>query len=484
MKMRWIWTMALVMSAWVAIPSCGPDQSSPEPCWPGYTLCGQACVSLATSLDHCGACDVVCWAGQDCVDGACVDAGGPGNGGASAGDAWPTAGATCTPDTTPDHDEDANIDLGTSHQRIAGFGGISVPGWIDDLTTQQVDQAFGNGPGQLGLSILRVRIPFDSGEFGREVPTAVRAISHGAIVLATPWTPPPQMKTNNNVVGGRLSPNSYGAYADHLLDFRDFMKSNGVPLYAISVQNEPDIDVDYESCYWSASEFVAWLNGHASRFGDTRLVVAESFNFSRSVTDAILNDASAEQHVDIIGGHIYGGGLSDYPLARQKGKEVWMTEHYTDSASPANAWPLALDVGKELHDCMSANFNAYIWWYIRRSYGLLTEDGNVSKRGYLMSQYSKFIRPGFVRVEASQPDVRNVYVTAYRGDGQLVVVAVNMATAEQTITLDIKRGCVDRLARYTTSRTKNVSDDGTVTLVDHEVEVTLEAQSVTTFVSE
>lgn len=105
---------------------------------------------------------------------------------------------------------------------------------------------------------------------GREVPNdgsltdgdvsiaaAARASRLGATVMATPWTPPPNMKSNDGTVAGSLNVASYGAYADHLLAFRDFMQSSGVPLYAISVQNEPDIEVTYESCDWTAGELGA-----------------------------------------------------------------------------------------------------------------------------------------------------------------------------------------------------------------------------------
>ncbi len=414
--------------------------------------------------------------------------GGDGSGGsATGGTGGGTGGAlpTCDPNTGNASDGDANIDLDTEHQNISGYGGINVPGWIDDLTAEQADTAFGNGSGQIGMSLLRVRIPYDAAEFELEVPTAVRAVSHGAKVFATPWTPPASMKSNNDIVGGSLEPASYADYANHLLSFRDFMEENGVELEAISVQNEPDIDVDYESCDWNGSQFVSFLTAHGSKFGNTKVIVAESFNFNRSMTDQILNNGAAEAQVDIIGGHIYGGGLSDYPLARNKGKEIWMTEHYTDSsANSANSWPGSLSVGKEIHDVMAANMSAYVWWYIRRSYGLLTEDGKVSKRGYLMAQYSKFVRPGFRRIGATKPSASQVYVTAYKDDaGKVVVVAVNMSGSAQNIDIDVYNGCVASFAKYTTSGSKNVANDGTVTVTDNKASVSLDAQSVTTFVS-
>ncbi|MBB3061784.1 family 43 glycosylhydrolase [Microbulbifer rhizosphaerae] len=377
-----------------------------------------------------------------------------------------------------------NINPDTEYQHISGFGGINVPEWIDDLTPAQVDTAFGNGPGQLGLSILRVKIPANPDAWSAQVATPARAQSlYGATVFATPWSPPAHMKTNNNVIGGRLDPDYYDDYAQYLLDFADYMAGNGVSLHAVSLQNEPDWDPDYESCLWSSGEFIDFLSSQGSRFGSLKVMAAESLNFNPALTDPILNNASAEPHVDIIAGHLYGGGLQDYPLAREKGKELWMTEHYTDSQNPANAWPLALDVGKELHDSMMANFSAYVWWYIRRSYGLLTEDGNVSKRGYLISQYSRFIRPGYTRIGATANPALDVYATAYKNGDDITVVVVNMNTSPRDLTLDLQNIGTGSFTKYTTSGSKNVSNDGIVDVSNNSASVSVDAQSVTTFVS-
>jgi O-glycosyl hydrolase len=133
---------------------------------------------------------------------------------------------------------------------------------------------------------------------------------------------------------------------------------------------------------------------------------------------------------------------------------------------------------------MAANMNAYVWWAIRRSYGLITEDGLVSKRGYSMAQYSKFIRPGYVRLGAPQPSNANVSVSAYKSADQLVAVAVNQSAQAQSITMDVFNGCAASFSRFTTSASKNVASDAAVTLVNGRATVTLDAQSVTTFVSQ
>jgi glucuronoarabinoxylan endo-1,4-beta-xylanase len=383
---------------------------------------------------------------------------------------------------------DINVDLETKFQRISGFGGMNQPLWIDDLTPEQALLAFGDAPSQLGLSLLRISIPQDAADFGVEVPTAQFAVALGARVFASPWTPPPALKSNGDVAGGELLADNYGAYATHLLSFRDYMAASGVRLEAISIQNEPDIQVTYDSCSWTSAQMASFLREQGPRFGDTRLIAAESFNFNRTFTDPMLDDPAVAAQIDIVGGHIYGNGLLDYPLARELGKEVWMTEHYTDSGSEpgrANFWPLAFNVASEIHNVMQANFNAYVWWYIRRGYGLITEDGVISKRGHLMAQFSRFIRPGFIRVAASSPpEATGVKVTAYEnGPGSVVVVVLNPGAVQQTVNLHIFGSCITGFDRFTTSETKSSKNDGPVAAPGGRVTVTLDPQSVTTFVS-
>jgi glucuronoarabinoxylan endo-1,4-beta-xylanase len=286
------------------------------------------------------------------------------------------------------------------------------------------------------------------------------------------------MKTNNDPCKGYLKTDSYGAYATHLSNFVNYMASNGAPLYAISLQNEPDVSVTYWSCFWTSTQMLNFLANNASVI-PTRVMAAESYHFDQSFTDPILNDPSAEAQTDIIAGHIYGGGLADYPLARSKGKEVWMTEHYTSSDHSANEWPDALGVGKEIHDCMSANMHAYIWWYIRRSYGPMDESGNITKRGYCMSHFAKFARPGYIRVDATASPQANVYVTAYTSDSNstLVIVAVNQNSSSQSVTFSLSGGSCSSYTKYQTASDSNLANMGSVGSTN-----TLAANSINTFV--
>jgi len=372
----------------------------------------------------------------------------------------------------------ASIDLANTQQVIRGFGAANILPWRPDMTVDQINTAFGTGTGQLGFTILRLRIPPDTSEFSLQVATAQLAYELGVKIIASPWTPPASMKTNNDIVGGELKTNSYAAYAAHLKSFADFMLSKGVPLYAVSVQNEPDVTVTYESCDWTATQMVNFVKNNAPSIG-VKIIADESMNFSHTITDAILNDPAAAANLSIVGGHPYGVvNLTSYPLAMSKGKEVWSTE-YLDLDT---TWTHVLATGKQINDCMIAGMNAYIWWYIVRYYGPIREDGIVMKRGYVMSQFARFIRSGYTRVGATANPQTNVYLTAYTNGTKFVIVVVNYASSiEQAFS--IRNGGAMTLTPYVTSSMKNCEQQSDISYKNGTFAYTLEPSSVTTFVS-
>jgi glucuronoarabinoxylan endo-1,4-beta-xylanase len=367
-------------------------------------------------------------------------------------------------------------------QYIRGFGGANIIPWRPAMTADQVQKAFGAGEGQLGFTILRLRIPYTDNvsEFSAQLPVAQLAQAQGALVFASPWTPPPELKSNNNIVGGMLNDTSYATFAAHLKTFADYMSSNGAPLYAVSLQNEPDATVTYESCSWNAVQFRTFMKNNAPAIG-TRVMMPESQNFVRALSDSTLNDSVAAANTAIIAGHIYGGGLSPYPLAVSKGKEVWMTEHLVLDTS----WTAVLGTGKEIHDCMIAGWNAYVWWYIVRYYGPIGEDGVVTKRGYVMSQYARFVRPGLYRIKCNPVPQGNVYLSSYTdaSTSKVVIVALNVSTSPIQQAFSITNGSMASFTSYTTSRAKNCVQGNALPATNGSFTATLEPSSVTTFVS-
>ena len=146
----------------------------------------------------------------------------------------------------------ATVSLLGLQQTIDGFGGSTA--WSGALTDAQADAIFANSNNsQLGLSICRLRIdPTQS--WSSESSNAQKAKARGAIVFASPWTPPISMKTNDSTAHGELIVAKYNDYALYLKSFGDYIKSAGVTLTAISLVNEPDWRVDYESCAWTGAQ--------------------------------------------------------------------------------------------------------------------------------------------------------------------------------------------------------------------------------------
>ena len=335
------------------------------------------------------------------------------------------------------------VDTTVRHQFVRGFGGMSNA-WASPVITED-DITTMYGENGLGYNIFRIMIYPDRERWSAIVPAARKAKSYGAIILASPWTPPPELKSNKSHIGGRLPQSSFAAYAEHLRSFVDYMAQNGVKVNVISFQNEPDISVSYDSCDWSSRDMMDFVINYGRKIGDVLIIPGEPYQFSRAFHSPMLNSAEAVEKFDIIGGHIYGGGLSAYRSAAEKGKEVWMTEHLLNTKSDYyydSTWPAAMTLAKEIHDCMVADFNAYIWWYLKRFYSMIgddqyeTEDGQVLNRGYVMSHYAKYAT-GKNRVGAQRSGNTLIAVTAYEGENELCMVIINMDIGQSEASISL-----------------------------------------------
>lgn len=372
----------------------------------------------------------------------------------------------------------ATVTLGSQKQYIRGFGGISHAAWLGDLNATDRSIAFGNADGQLGFTVLRIPVS-DGNPDSANVATAKAAIAAGAIVFASPW----------NAYHVYTSAD-FPAYVTHLNNFVTYMAGQGVNLYAISVQNEPDWGMTSKSWgAWTAESCHDFVLNYGSQIKGAMLMSCESFGYNKAYYDPILNDPAALANMGVLGTHIYGSDATNYasklpyPLfdTNGAGKERWMTEHYTDSTTDANSWPNALGVATELHYSMVAGqFNAYVFWPIKRVYGPIYTNDTISKRGYCMAHWSKFVRPGFHRVDATASPASNVLLSAYKSDTDVVIVMVNNNTSSASLTISVNGSTIGSYDKFTTSSSKSLANDGKLTAANGSISVTLDAQSVTT----
>ena len=406
------------------------------------------------------------------------------------------------------------VDVGEEHQIIRGFGGMVHNTWQSGggLSDADAKIAFGTGEGTIGLNTLRIPVNKNSNDFGKELnaaKSAKKVAGDDFILYATPWDSP--------YAGGNahVSSGNYQKYTDHLNSFAEYMKNQGVPLYAISFQNEPDWCGEW-TC-WSADEIYNYSKNYADqlRKHGTKVISAESFRYDKNLYNKVLNDANVLKNWDILGAHFYasdrttGDNFFQYSLADQKNVERWMTEHYTESQGSGNDWRTIRNTGDQANankrDTVNAmdlayeifrglalgNFSQYTWWYIRRCYGLIMERdfgnklqvpqgeiGKISKRGYVMSQYARFIRPGAIRVGATAKPEANLFASAYKskdGDSVIVVLVNRDYKNDKSVTVKVQGANVSSFHVYTTSETKNAKDEGEIEVKDGEVTVKMES---------
>ena len=435
--------------------------------------------------------------------------------------------------TTGASPNQVTVDFGTTYQTIRGFGGASV--WLGQMPSAVATSLFSPTNG-LGLSILRVRVdptgssssanPYETSDWDHEAANGAEAVAanSNAIVFASPWTPPAAWKLSGTSTtvsgttfneafnstcgegagycGGYLDPNHYADYASYLEDFVHFFNTtNSFNLYAISMQNEPEENVTYESCVWTPQQMDTWIAGNASTITSdsysTKLIMPESDSFNPVDALTTLNDNSAQGLVSIIGGHLYGVQPTPYSIpSGDSPKELWMTE-FGPLSTATLTWAQALTTyGESIHNSMvNGQYNAYVWWGAfgattgscatnAGTCGLVDDAGNVQPMGYVMGQYSKFIQPGFVRVSATAIPVSGVYVSAYSNasPAHYAIVAINAnSTAESlTFVLNNETG-VTSLTPYQSTSSAGLAAQSAVTVSSGQFSYTLPAQSIVTF---
>jgi glucuronoarabinoxylan endo-1,4-beta-xylanase len=423
--------------------------------------------------------------GRGGTNGGAAGSGGAGAGG--AGGAQICAGGAAQAG-------DVTVNLADLHQKISGFGASTA--WGSTMSAADAAQLWSTTTGA-GLSLHRIRIDYTNGHTS-ELNIAKMAVSYGVNVWATPWTPPGADKTGcrgtNCSVEGTLS--NPTAYATFLLGFLNYMKGQGVPIYAISAQNEPDANVTYESCVYTPATMASWVGGTMGPMlasSGVKIMSPETQNWCGfpGFEAALLADANAKMYTSIIATHEYGCSPKAYPEIAQAGKELWETEIYDTASTTADTgMPSALRIAKLIHDAMTiASMNAWHYWWVypaSANNGALWDFNTkqATKRLWVEGNFARFVRPGFVRVGTAGTAPAGVLLSAYTNpaDGTVAVVAINNNTGATPLSLFVSGAAPCSLTPWVTAATDTLAAKTAVSVSGSRVSVTLGAQSVTTLV--
>ncbi len=170
-----------------------------------------------------------------------------------------------------------------------------------------------------------------------DLSTAQAALARGARVFASEWSPPGSMKDNGTfLVGGNMIGNSenYRNLAKIQAAFVTLMNGTyNIPIYAISPQNEPEENVHYPSCVWTATQlhdYIPYLRSalDAAGHSSVKIMVAEDTPWTIRVAAGPMDDAKTAADVAIVAAHGYASPQPSGPLAFENdtGQHVWETE--------------------------------------------------------------------------------------------------------------------------------------------------------------
>lgn len=389
------------------------------------------------------------------------------------------------------------VDFASTHQRITGFGASSA--WTAPNMSEAIADLFFSEEG-IGLTLLRIQIKPNGESY--EVETARLASARGARVWAAPWSPPGEWKTNGESInGGSLLAERYEDWAESLANFAARMKDEGLPLLALSAQNEPDYAADWDTCEWTPDALATFIGDHlgpalAARDLDTPVLAPETANWGTLARygDAILGHPKARDFVSAVATHSYSGSPFPYEGPTRHGKELWETEVSDPGSADGPAMDSALRVARLIHEHLTvANANAWhYWWLIPRldvmvesTSGLLDLNLKMTRRGYALGQYSRFVRPGFVRVSTTDTTRTGTYASAFIDpeSRRFAIIAVNERRGEVEQTFEFEGGLPHTVTPWLTSEAAAIEaqpeleldEDGSLTLL-------MEPRSIVTLV--
>ena len=388
-------------------------------------------------------------------------------------------------------------------QNIDGFGAADV--YQGPIGAGQMDLFFcksASGAGTagapcqtagIGLSFLRTGIDDLGNTMGSWV-NATNAVARGARVWAAPWSPTASMKDTANINTGSLLPAKYDAWATVMAKFPANMKANaGVDLYAISVQNEPDYNTNgaYAMCLYTPAQMSAFikvlgpklaaLNPRPKLIGPETSPWSNLWNFG----DTFANDSTTEGFVDILATHQYDYTTPSHAIPA--GKVVWETE-VSSFDGPSVDIGNGITVARWIHDALTnANASAWhYWWLIGHNLdneGLINKDGSIPKRLYTFGNFSKFIRPGMVRIGTTGGQA-NVSSSAYKDpvSGAYAIVMINANFGAFTQRVDFSGAASALATPQLTDASNNLAAQASLDSSSGAVTVNLPGQSVVTLI--
>lgn len=299
----------------------------------------------------------------------------------------------------------------------------------------------------------KYRIPF--------IKEALATAGKDFTLFVSPWSPPAWMKSNHDMLhGGKLKPEFYDAWANYYVKFIKAYENEGIPIWGLTVQNEPMASQTWESCIYTAQEERDFVKNHLgpalanAGLGDKKILIWDhNRNLMFQRAQVVLDDPAAAKYVWGVAFHWYAGDNFEnvrrvteaYPQVN-----VLLTEAclYPFDFSKINDWQWGETYAKSMINDFNNGAVGWTDWNVLLDktggpnhasnfcFAPIHADTKTGRLYYLNSyyyigQFSKFIRPGARRISCSSM-TDNLTATAFQNpDGKIAVVVLNLSDKSQ-----------------------------------------------------
>ena len=382
------------------------------------------------------------------------------------------------------------IDTTQTYQKIDGFGfaltggsATLINGLSSTNKTSLLKELFTTDSTNIGVSYLRISIGasdlsdhafsydevagdstlqnFSIDEETKDLIPVLKQIvqlNPNIKIIATPWSAPAWMKTNGNYSGGSLKAECYDVYARYFVKYIQAMQAEGIPIEAVTPQNEPLNANNNPAMVMQANEENNFIKNYLAQQFKANNIKAKIIVYDHNLdvpeyAEQILSDATTYNLVDGSAFHLYSGDISTMSAVHDKypDKNLYFTEQYT--ASTGNfagdlQWHIqTLIIGAtrnwsknviEWNLASNSELGPHTIGGCSTCLGALTISGeSVTKRNvsyYIIAHASKYVRPGAIRISSTYfGDLPNV---AFKNtDGTKVLVVLNNTNSSQTFNI-------------------------------------------------
>lgn len=385
------------------------------------------------------------------------------------------------------------IDSSKTFQTMDGFGytltggsAMHIQKMSEKSRADLLNELFGNGENEIGVSYIRVSLgasdldeklwSYNDLEKGEEdleldkfslaydtlylIPVLkdILKINPDIKIMGSPWSPPVWMKTNEDTRGGGLKEEYHQVYAEYFVKYIKAMASQGIPIDAITIQNEPLHPGNNPSLLMHADQqavFVKDFLGPTFKRNaiQTKIIIYDHNADRIDFPISILNDPEAAKYIDGSAFHLYGGEIDALSKVHQAhpDKNLYFTEQWVGAPGDFEKemewhtenliigatrnwcktvleWNLASDENQEPHTDRGG---------CDRCLGAVTITGDKVIRNpayYIIAQASKFVPAGSQRIASSSNDsIPNVSFSTM--DGKIVTILLNKTKNPQQLKL-------------------------------------------------